>query len=193
MNLYHLPRDRQRMLAAGLLALAIAAGAALAIAPVVDLVSAKQAAIRTAEAELGRWQGIAASREVMEAASTDPMAGTRSAMLALPASTDAQAAASVQASVRRAFSDASADLKSIQPLEARNRGGLQEAGVRVVALATHRQLQDTLFAIENSSPRMFIREANIQMAGGSRRMADDPEAPILQVRLDVFAYALKAE
>lgn len=193
MNLYHLPRDRQRLFAAGLLALAIAAAAALAIAPVVELVSGKQASIEAAETELVRWQGIAASRDVMEAAASDPMAGSRSAALALPASTDAQAAASVQASVRRAFADASGDLKSIQPLEARNRGGLQEAGVRVVALATHQQLQDTLFAIENASPRMFIREANIQMAGGSRRSADDPDAPVLQVRLDVFAYALKAE
>lgn len=193
MNLYRLPRRRQQLIAAGLVAIVAATAATLAAAPLASHISRKQEAIRTAQAELAKWQGIAASRQIIEAAATDPAAGNRAAILALPASTDGQAAASVQASVRRAFSDAAADLKSIQPLEARSRGNLREAGVRVVALATHQQLQDTLFAIDNASPRMFIREANIQMAGGSRRMADDPEAPLLQVRLDVFAFAQKAE
>lgn len=193
MNLYRLPRDRQRLLAGALFAATLAAAGVALVLPAAEFVMGKHAAIKTAEGELVKWQTIAASRDVMQAAVDNPAAGNRALALALPASTDAQAAASVQASVRRALSDAEADLKSIQPLEARNRGALQEAGVRVVALATHQQLQDTLFAIENSSPRMFVREANIQMAGGSRRMADEAEAPILQVRLDVFAYALKAE
>ena len=193
MNLYRLPRDRQRLLAGTLFAATLAAAGVALVLPAAEFVMGKHAAIETAEGELVKWQTIAASRDVMQAAVDNPAAGNSALALALPASTDAQAAASVQASVRRALSDAEADLKSIQPLEARNRGALQEAGVRVVALATHQQLQDTLFAIENSSPRMFVREANIQMAGGSRRMSDEAEAPILQVRLDVFAYALKAE
>jgi hypothetical protein len=89
--------------------------------------------------------------------------------------------------------DAGADLKSIQPLDARGAGSLREAGVRVIALATQRQLDDTLFALDNSNPRLFIREANFQLASGSGRDGESHEAPVLQIRLDVFAYALPEE
>ncbi|MFN3312441.1 MAG: type II secretion system protein GspM [Hyphomonas sp.] len=191
MNLYALPRSRQQLIAGLLLAGAAIVGAILVVLPGLDHVGAKHAAIRAAEADLVRWQGIAASRDVMLAAASDPETGSRSAALALPPLTDTQAAATVQAAIRRILLDAAADLKSIQPLETRSRGELQEAGVRIVALATQRQLDDTLFAIEHSSPRLFVREANIQMAGGSRRMGDAAEEPVLQVRLDVFAYAMR--
>jgi Type II secretion system (T2SS), protein M subtype b len=95
--------------------------------------------------------------------------------------------------VRRMLGDAGADLKSIQPLDARGAGSLREAGVRVIALATQRQLDDTLFALDNSNPRLFIREANFQLASGSSRDGESREAPVLQVRLDVYAYALPEE
>lgn len=193
MNFYTLPLTQQRWIAAATLLAALFLAGLVAALPVYDMMSGRQARIADAKAELLKWEGIAASRALMQAAADDPAASARAAALALPASTDAQAAASVQAAVRRSLSDASADLKSIQPLEIRNRGALRETGVRVVALATHEQLEDTLFAIDNASPRLFVREANIQLAGGSRRLADQAEAPVLQIRLDVFAYALPAE
>ena len=193
MNFYSLPIAQQRLIAVAALATAILLAGFLVVLPVFEMISGKQTRIAEAEAELLKWEGIAASRDLMQAAAEDPAARGRAAALALPASTDAQAAASVQAAVRRSLSDASAELKSIQPLELRSRGALRETGVRVVALATHEQLENTLFAIDNASPRMFVREANIQLAGGSRRLADQAEAPVLQVRLDVLAYALPAE
>lgn len=193
MNFYSLPIAQQRLIAVAALATAILLAGFLVVLPVFEMISGKQTRIAEAEAELLKWEGIAASRDLMQAAAEDPAARGRAAALALPASTDAQAAASVQAAVRRSLSDASAELKSIQPLELRSRGTLRETGVRVVALATHEQLENTLFAIDNASPRMFVREANIQLAGGSRRLADQAEAPVLQVRLDVLAYALPAE
>jgi hypothetical protein len=193
MNLYSLPRQRQQLIAAGLLAGAIAIAGLAVAAPVADMITTKQEDIRKGEADLAKWRGIAASADVMKAASTDPVANVRTIALALPASTDAQAAASVQAMVRRMLGDAGADLKSIQPLDARGAGSLREAGVRVIALATQRQLDDTLFALDNSNPRLFIREANFQLASGSSRDGESREAPVLQVRLDVYAYALPEE
>lgn len=193
MNLYSLPRQRQQLIAAGLLAAALAIASIAVAAPVADMIAKKQGDIRKGEADLAKWRGIAASAEVMKAASTDPAANLRTVALALPASTDAQAAASVQAMVRRMLGDAGADLKSIQPLDARGAGSLREAGVRVIALATQRQLDDTLFALDNSNPRLFIREANFQLASGSGRDGESREAPVLQIRLDVFAYALPEE
>lgn len=193
MNLYSLPRQRQQLIAAGLLAAALAIAGIAVAAPVADMIAKKQGDIRKGEADLAKWRGIAASAEVMKAASTDPAANLRTIALALPASTDAQAAASVQAMVRRMLGDAGADLKSIQPLDARGAGSLREAGVRVIALATQRQLDDTLFALDNSNPRLFIREANFQLASGSGRDGESREAPVLQIRLDVFAYALPEE
>ncbi|MFN7055080.1 type II secretion system protein GspM [Hyphomonas sp.] len=191
MNFYSLPQPRQRMIAGLLLAGVAAAAAVLAVLPAMDHVRAREGAIRAAEADLARWQGIAASRAVLQAGMNDPEAAARSAALTLPASTEAQAAATVQATIRRILSDASADLKSIQPLESRSRGSLQESGVRIVALATQRQLDAALFAIEHSSPRLFVREANIQVSGATRRPGDVVEEPVLQVRLDVFAFALR--
>jgi general secretion pathway protein M len=193
MNLYSLPRQRQQLIAAGLLAVALAIAGLAVAAPVADMIATKQEDIRKGEADLARWRGIAASADVMKAASTDPAANVRTIALALPASTDAQAAASVQAMVRRMLGDAGADLKSIQPLDARGAGSLREAGVRVIALATQRQLDDTLFALDNSNPRLFIREANFQLASGSGRDGESREAPVLQIRLDVYAYALPEE
>lgn len=193
MNFYSLPRARQQMVAAGLLAAALVIAGVAVAAPVAGMVNAKQEAIRKGEAELAKWRGIAASGEIMQAASTDPSANVRASALALPASTDAQAAASVQAIVRRMLGDAGADLKSIQPLDSRNTGNLREAGVRVIALATQRQLDDTLFALDHSNPRLFVREANFQVASSGGGLGGPPEAPVLQVRLDVYAYALPEE
>lgn len=191
MNFYSLPRTRQRQIAAGILVAALAVTGLAIAAPVAGMVGEKRDAIRKGEADLARWRGIAASAEIMEAASNDPSANVRASAVALPASTDAQAAASVQAMVRRILANAGAELKSIQPLDARGAGLLREAGVRVVAVATQRQLDDTLFAIDNSNPRLFVRDANFQLASGSARNGSDPvEEPVLQIRLDVYAYAL---
>ncbi|MCU0731075.1 MAG: type II secretion system protein GspM [Hyphomonas sp.] len=189
MNLYSLPRPRQQLVA-GALALAAVLLAGLVVAsPVAGMVHSRQEEIRKGEAELARWRGIAASSDIMSAAASDPAANVRAAALALPPSTDAQAAASVQAMVRRMLGDAGADLKSVQPLDSRAAGSLREAGVRVVAMATQKQLDDTLFALDNSNPRLFVREANFQLSS-----AVDPDgskqAPVLQVRLDIYAYAL---
>lgn len=193
MNLYTLPRSRQRMIAAGLLAALLAVAGFGAAAPLSDIVTGKQEAIRKGEAELARWRGIAASAETMRNASNDPSANVRASAIALPASTDAQAAASVQAMVRRILGSAGADLKSVQPLDTRRTGSLREAGVRIVAVATQRQLNDTLFALDHANPRLFIREANIQLASSGSRVAGEETAPMLQVRLDVYAYALSEE
>lgn len=193
MNLYTLSRKRQQALAIGLMMGVIALGSMLAITPVSEAIAARQDNIRKAEAELVKLQGIVASRDVMMAAMQDQAGTDRAGSLTLPVSTDAQAIGSVQATVRRALSDAEADLKSIQPLDVRGNKSLKEAGVRVVALTTHQQLEDTLFTIANASPRLFIRDANIQLASGSRRLADGSEPPLLQVRLDVFTYALREE
>lgn len=191
MNFYSLPRTRQRQIAAGILVAALAVTGLAIAAPVASMVGEKRDAIRKGEADLARWRGIAASAEIMEAASNDPSANVRASAVALPASTDAQAAASVQAMVRRILANAGAELRSIQPLDARGAGLLREAGVRVVAVATQRQLDDTLFAIDNSNPRLFVRDANFQLASGSARNGSDPvEEPVLQIRLDVYAYAL---
>jgi len=191
MNFYSFPRARQRLVAGGLLVAALVVAGVAIGAPVAGMVDEKRDAIRKGEADLARWRGIAASAEVMEAASNDPSANIRAAALALPASTDAQAAASVQAMVRRTLANAGADLKSIQPLDARGAGLLREAGVRVVAVATQRQLDETLFAIDNSNPRLFVRDANFQLAsGGARTSSDRVQEPMLQIRLDVYAYAL---
>jgi hypothetical protein len=193
MNLYSLPRQRQTLIAGALLAATVAlTGVAIAM-PLADTIAEKREEIRKGEADLAKWRGIAASAEVMQGASNDRVASLRATTLALPPSTDAQAAASVQAIVRRILADAGADLKSVQPLDAKRAGDLREAGVRVIAIATQRQLDDTLFALDHSNPRLFIREANFQLSSGSSRMGSEAQAPILQVRLDVFAYALPEE
>lgn len=189
MSLYSLPIPRQQMVAGALLVAAVLAAGLVIAAPVAGMVSARQESIRKGEAELARWRGIAASADIMAAASGDPAANVRAAALALPPSTDAQAAASVQAMVRRMLGDAGADLKSIQPLDSRGAGALREAGVRVITLATQKQLDDTLFALDNANPRLFVREANFQLASTSG-LERDRQAPVLQVRLDVYAYAL---
>ncbi|MBA3067970.1 MAG: hypothetical protein FP825_05745 [Hyphomonas sp.] len=190
MNLYSLPRDRQNLIAGGFLVAALAIAAFVVAVPVSDMVAGKQTEIRKGEAELAKWRGIAASAEIMQGASNDRVANIRATTLALPASTDAQAAASVQAIVRRILQDAGADLKSIQPLDGKRAGDLREAGVRVIAMATQRELGDTLFALDHSNPRLFVREANFQLSSGSSRLTSDVQAPVLQVRLDVYAYAL---
>lgn len=189
MNLYKLSRRRQQFLALGLVVMTAAFGSVLAISPVADAITSRQETILKTEAELLKLQGIVASREVLLAATQDEAGTSRAGALTLPASSDAQAIGSVQATVRRALSDAEADLKSIQPLEVRGTSSLREAGVRIVALTTHEQLEDTLFTIANARPRLFIRDANIQLASGSRRLADGTEPPLLQVRMDVFTYA----
>lgn len=193
MNVYTLPLARQRLLATGILAAFLAIAGFGIATPLADMVNVKREAIRKGEAELARWRGIAASAEVMRNATNDPSANVRASAIALPASTDAQAAASVQAMVRRILGDAGADLKSVQPLDPRRTGSLREAGVRIVAVATQRQLDDTLFALDHANPRLFIREANIQLASSGSGLAGEKTAPMLQVRLDVYAYALSEE
>ena len=94
MNLYSLPRQRQQLVAASLLAGALAVTGLTMAAPVADIIATRQEEIRKSEADLAKWRGIAASADLMQAASTDPAASVRAVSLALPASTGAQAAAS---------------------------------------------------------------------------------------------------
>lgn len=193
MNPYRLPLFQQRLLAS-LMALLFAMVAAFAIgSPIADAYQSRTNAIAEKRQELTKWQAIAASRPALEAALAAANANSAMTSLTLPPSTEAQAAAGVQATLRRALLDAEADLKSIQPLEPKPAGAMRKVGVRVVALATHEQLQNALFTIDNATPRLFVSDANIQLASGSRRVVDTAEAPILQIRLDVYAYAYNRE
>ncbi len=193
MNPYRLSRARQRLLAGAILLVVLGLVSVATALPAADLLSGRKASLEQAEQELARWQGVAASRSLIETAADDPALANRLAALALHTPSQTQAVSALQAHARRILVDAGTDLKSIQPLETRAPSGLPETGVRIVALATHKQFQDAVFALENASPRMFLREANIQVASGRRSAMDPDEETLLQVRLDIFAFVITPE
>lgn len=189
MNVYALSPARQRLLATGLFLAALVALFFLIVQPVANAFSTQQTRIEKAEANLIKWQGVIASESDIIAAAAVINRDPRLERGTLRASSDTQAAAGLQSLVRKALINAGTDVRSSQILPADTAGDMRMVGVRVVYMANTEQLERAIMAVENSSPFLFMREADMQISAGSRRPGSEDEAPELQVRMDIFAFA----
>ncbi len=193
MNVHALSQAKQRWLALALLILAAVAAFLLIAQPVAHAFAAQRDRIETAQENLGKWQGVIASESEIIAAAAVINRDRRLERGTLMASSSTQAAAGLQSLVRKALIGAGADVRSSQILPADERGGLRMAGVRVVVMATSEQFERSITAIDNSTPYLFVREADIELSANSRRTGAKPEAPVLQVRLDIYAFSRSQE
>jgi general secretion pathway protein M len=189
MNVHALSPIRQKLLAIGLAMSAAACMIVVVGMPLVGLVQTQKREIEKAEAELANWQGIAASRDTMESAAAALAADEKIHEAVFQASSEAQATSGLQSLVRKALLDAGADVKSLQPLEARAGNGFHEVGVRVTAMANHEQFEDAISKLSAAKPSLVISGAQVQLSSISRRPVGQAVAPTLQIRLDVGAYA----
>ncbi|MGB3625470.1 MAG: type II secretion system protein GspM [Henriciella sp.] len=193
MNVYALSRGKQRLLATSLLLAALAATFFLIVQPVANAFSTQQTRIDKAQSNLVKWQGVIASESDIVAAAAVINRDERLERGTLRASSDTQAAAGLQSLVRKALLNAGADVRSSQILPADEAGEMRMVGVRVVYMANSEQLERAIMSVENSMPYLFVREADIQISASSRRATSAGEAPELQVRMDIFAFARTGE
>lgn len=189
MNLHAMPQARQQLLAACLAALAGTCLVATLGLPLSSMIQKQKQEIARAEADLAKWEGIIASREAMESVSASLNSDASAHSSIFQASSESQATSGLLSLVRKALQDAGADVKSLQPLQTHTSDGFQEVGVRVTAMASHDQFQDAITRLNAARPSLFVSGAQVQLSSSSRRQAGRPTAPILQIRLDVGAYA----
>ncbi|WP_300392666.1 type II secretion system protein GspM [Henriciella sp.] len=193
MNVHALSLRNQRLLALVLFVFALACAFLLIAQPVASAFTAQTTRIDRAEADLVRWQGVIASETEIAAAAASLRRDPRLERGTIQASSDTQAAAGLQSLVRKALINAGADVRSSQILPADVSGELGMVGVRAVVLADSEQFERALTAIENSKPVMIVREADIQLSAGSRRITNNNEAPKLQIRLDIYSFVRSEE
>ncbi|MEQ9315582.1 MAG: type II secretion system protein GspM [Henriciella sp.] len=193
MNVYALSKGNQRLLAMSLFLHVLAAAFFLVVQPVANAFTTQQDRIETAQTNLIKWQGVIASESEIVAAAAVINRDPRLERGTLLASSDTQAAAGLQSLVRKALINAGTDVRSSQILPAGENGDMRMVGVRVVYMANSEQLEHAIMAIENSMPFLFVREADIQISASSRRAISADEAPELQVRMDIFAFARTGE
>ena len=193
MNVHALPAARQRLLAGALLIGTLLVAWFLLVQPVANAFSTQQTRIEKAEADLAKWQGVIASESEIIAAASVINRDPRLEKGTLRASSDTQAAAGLQSLVRKALINAGTDVRSSQIMQADDAGKMRMVGVRVVFMADSEQLERAITAIDNSTPYLFVREADIQLSASSRRPTNTNEAPELQVRMNIYAFSRPEE
>jgi len=190
MSVQTLPAQTRRTIAVGLLAGALALGAAaawwFASSFVFDLDQRAAAAqervntLNTMAGSMSQWRAAWARLE------RDP----RVAVDMYPASSDAQASAAVQASTQRVFSRAGATVRSVQTLDVVQEGAVRRVGVRIAVTGTSNQINRALEAISGARPVLMIATGGIQTMGDSRRpVSGETRAPNLQATFDIYAFA----
>lgn len=190
MNFQTLPLQTRRMIAAGLLAVAVAIGASViwwfASSFVFDLDQRAAAA----QERVSRLNSMAGSMSQWRAAWARLERDPRLAVDMYPPSSDAQAQAAVQASAQRVFSRAGATVRSVQTLDVVQEGPVRRVAVRIAVTGTSNQINRALEAISDARPVLMISTGGIQTMGDARRpVSGETLAPNLQATFDIYAFA----
>jgi general secretion pathway protein M len=189
---------RRRLLALGLLGALLALLLFGVIAPIAEGMAERAEHEERQRNLLERLERLSAQgpalRRELEAIDTELAAPE----VLLRAQSATQAAAQLQANLRRILEEAGAEVESVQPLPSVAQGKLLRLGLRVELRAGIEPLSRILEAIERHTPRMTVRDALVAAprggGGGARggireASAAGTDEPRLAVRLDVHGLA----
>lgn len=162
----------RRVLALGLLLVAVLALVVLVVLPVIALMRDTAARAQAASDQLARLELAAARRPALEAElaelrQTAPMTG-----LFLPPGSEGQGSAALQDLVKLAVGQAGATLITMQTLPSATETGYRRVALKVLLTGDTPALQKVLHALESARPasvleNVYVRARSGQAAGAS--------------------------
>lgn len=185
MSPYTLPHSQQRWIALAGLTVLVVLVAALLLVPIQSHFKQQNRRIESLRDEIVRWESVIASEPQLLAAQEDWERLADETAALIPSASGSQAAASVQAFVRRIFQAADIEIKSLEPVPAEDIGSVRRVGVRVVALTTAKQLDQILQQIWEHEPYLIIGSAQVKAGGSGRRLASEAHTPSFQIELEI--------
>lgn len=187
MNPYALTRSQQKLLAVALLVLALFAAVTMICLPLQSQFADKTRRVSEMREQIMHWESIIASEADLRAAQQAFQNEPGNEQIFIPASSNSQAAASVQAFVRRVFQNADSDIKSLEPLPVQEFGTSHRVAVRVIAMVQQDQLDQILEQFWYHEPALGLETFQIKAGGSGRRVKTDDFQTSLQIDFTVFA------
>jgi general secretion pathway protein M len=183
--IYSLPKPLRRLVAAGLLALAIGGVGLLVVRPVWAHISDLKDSIEQERMMTTRLLAVAnddSARQTFE----QQTKAAKAAGLFLEGESESIRLAALQSSLSNIAAANGVKLRSARNLPGREKGDLRLAGVQLQLAAPIEKLQKILFDIEQSRPSLFVDSLQVTPVAMSR-VVDDDQPGLLDARFDVFA------
>lgn len=163
-----LPEDMLgKILAVGLLALALAFIYAAGIRPLQQFYSARQEEIAEKRDRVQRLDRVAAELPNLRRTLATLRDSTRNTRFLLTGSSDTIAAADLQSKIKDVVSQAGAEMTSAESLPPVPRGEFRKVGIRAVVIGDLEMLAAILRSIQAAYPPLFIDEIAIRNNGVS--------------------------
>ena len=187
--LKNVPPARQRVLAVGLLVVAVVAVLAIVLGPVVLLHRHYDQAIAETSDRLHRYERVAAQApELRTTLAAMQQRDGRRFFLRNTASN--LAGAELQELVKAAIEGNAGRITTSQTTSPREDGRFREIGVNVQFFATTPALQKILYAIESHEPYLIVENITVRPLNAFRGFKPAPgQEPELNVQLDVGGWA----
>jgi general secretion pathway protein M len=183
-----------RLAALLLLGVVLAAGYGFILAPVVAAYADTAQAIADARDRLAHYQRLAAMRPALARQMTEIEKRQAPQGYYLSGSTDALAAAELQDHLNQVIAAHGGTGRSLQPLSGEDEHGFRRVTVRVQLTATMDSLFHIVYALEASTPLLFIENISIQdparlpIAEDDDWSASPPQETMLSVGFDLYGY-----
>jgi general secretion pathway protein M len=181
---------RGRLLALGLLLLALAAFYLLAVAPLVELYQQRAARIEDGRMLLPRLEATAAALPALRARVAELRAAARTRKVTLDGATDAIASATLQSRIEGLAASVGATIGSTESLPAEARDGYRRIGLRFALSGPYETLVKLVAKVEEATPPLVVD--NLEIHGVLRRpglpQATDNSEPSLDAGFDVYGF-----
>ena len=185
-----LPPRQSRMLAVGLLGVAVILGLALVLAPFLLLHRHYDRAIEVTQDHLERYRRIAAQMPELKQA-LEAVRARDGRRFFLHNTAPNLAGAELQDLVRGAIEKNSGRITTIQGAPPRDDGRFRQIGINVQLFATTPNLQKILFALETQTPYVLVDSITVRPLNAFRGFKPAPGIdPELSVMLEVSAFTL---
>lgn len=187
MSPYNLPPSQQRRLALVILFVALLLSLLVVILPIRAGLAIQHQRLGDLKAQILKWERVIASGPGLDLAREEWARTAERHGVFIPTASDSQAAASLQAFVRRIFQNVGTDIKSLEPMPVQDVASIRRVGVRVIALANQAQLDQILEQAWHHEPALVLEAVTIKGAGSGRLVATGSDQPSLQIEFEIHA------
>lgn len=183
--MYSLPKPLRRVVAVGLLAVAIGGVGLLVVRPVWTHISDLKDSIEQERMMSTRLLAVVKDDSVRQTLEQQTKAA-KAAGLFIEGESESIRLAALQSALSSIAANNGVKLRSARNLPGREKGDLRMVGVQLQLAAPIEKLQKILFDIEQSRPSLFVDSLQVTPVALSR-VVDDDQPGLLDARFDVFA------
>jgi general secretion pathway protein M len=183
--MYSLPKSLRRVVAVGLLAVAIGGIGLLVVRPVWSHISDLKDSIEQERMMSTRLLAVVKDDSVRQTLEQQTKAA-KAAGLFIEGESESIRLAALQSALSSIAAANGVKLRSSRNLPGREKGDLRMVGVQLQLAAPIDKLQKILFDIEQSRPSLFVDSLQVTPVALSR-VVDDDQPGLLDARFDVFA------